>query len=170
MQSNTTSDNTISLQPNDVICGRGGRGSSRFEHSGTKTFRSLVASNKVCCSLILFENKLSFDFFSQRHYAQSNYKEKAKIAAGLVKTIAGLNPPGRFLEYDKISSQWKEIGEEKVIEKVKQALRENQCAYMKTIEAIPFSENKILEPFSDDETSFLVETFCGERKNRRSSI
>ena len=71
------------------------------------------------------------------------------------------------MEYHKISSQWKVISEEKAIEKTKQALRENQYAY---VEAIPFAENKILQPFSDDETKFLVDTFCGERKQRRSSI
>lgn len=50
--------------------------------------------------------------------------EKAHIAAQIVYMIRAMNPPGRFLKEDPDGSWW-DIGDQKAIKKVGQALRED---------------------------------------------
>ena len=38
---------TLSLMPNDVLCGRGGKGGVKYNSMGKTIFRSLVTMNKV---------------------------------------------------------------------------------------------------------------------------
>lgn len=91
-------------RPNDVLCGRGG---SINSHPGNERFRQLVEKRK-------------------RVYLTARFKrEKRLIASSIVSEIRGLDPPGRFLQMDKASGLWKDIGEEKARDKTSQALREN---------------------------------------------
>ena len=131
----------LSPRPDDVLCGRGGRGGIQFDHRGNKTFRSLVSIHK-------------------EHYALCDNQEKQEIAKDIINTIKGFNPPGRFLKYNKISFKWEEINEKKTMKKTTQALRENQRYYKKAIEVLPLKEDKALEPITDEEMDFIVETFC----------
>jgi len=91
------------LNPNDVLCGRGGAISN---YSGNTHLRTCVAEQKG-------------------EYLRCIKKiEKACICAELVAKIRSLNPPGRFLEKDETEKCWREIGDERARIKVGQALRE----------------------------------------------
>lgn len=89
---------------NDVLCGRGGRINA---HSGNVQFRHLVLSRK------------------QDYLAPETKKlAKAHIAASVVQDIRHMQPSGRFLKEDADGS-WFDIGDQKAIKKVGQALRED---------------------------------------------
>jgi hypothetical protein len=92
------------LNPNDVLCGRGGRINC---HPGNVQFRDLVHSSKK-------------DYISKA----TKKLEKAHIAADIVYEIRSRNPPGRFLKEDP-DGAWFDIGDHKAIKKVGQALRED---------------------------------------------
>ena len=88
---------------NDVLSGRGGRVNA---HSGNVQLRAMVAQHK------------------DGYLSRSTKKlEKAYIAADIVYHIRSLTPPGRFLVADPDGS-WYDIGDERAIRKVAQALRE----------------------------------------------
>uniref|UniRef100_A0A7S3KW51 DUF6824 domain-containing protein n=1 Tax=Amphora coffeiformis TaxID=265554 RepID=A0A7S3KW51_9STRA len=91
-------------RPHDVLCGRGG---SINSHPGNERFRQLVDKRK-------------------RVYLTARFKrEKRLIASSIVSEIRALDPPGRFLQMEKSSGLWKDIGDEKARDKTSQALREN---------------------------------------------
>jgi len=91
--------------PNDVLCGRGGRIHS---HAGNVQFRDTIHSRK------------------KEYLAPTTKKlEKAHIAAGIVNDIRTMNPPGRFLKEEKGARMWYDIGDAKAIMKTGQALRED---------------------------------------------
>lgn len=100
--------------PSDVLCGRGG---SINSHPGNERFRTLVEKRK-------------------RVYLTARFKrEKRLIASSIVSEIRALDPPGRFLQLDKQSGMWKDIGDEKARDKTSQALRENAPTIRSEIEA-----------------------------------
>ena len=89
---------------NDVLSGRGGRINA---HVGNVQFREIVAEQKKI------------------YLAKDTKKlEKAHIAADIVYYIRRMDPPGRFLKEDA-SGAWWDIGDQKAIKKVGQALRED---------------------------------------------
>jgi hypothetical protein len=87
---------------NDVLCGRGG-GSNNW--SGNESFRELV--NRVKCD-----------------YLGCPKREKPVLAMRIVQAVRAQSPPGRFLQHDKLTESWKDIGDNKAREKTSQALRE----------------------------------------------
>ena len=87
---------------NDVLCGRGG-GSNNW--SGNESFRELV--NRVKCD-----------------YLGCPKREKPVLAMRIVQAVRAQSPPGRFLQHDKLTESWKDIGDNKAREKSSQALRE----------------------------------------------
>jgi hypothetical protein len=91
---------------NDVLLGRGGRIN---KHQGNIQLRNIVASRQ------------------QEYLASTTQKlDKAYIAADIVSTIRlSNNPPGRFLEKNALDHSWYEVGDERAIRKVLQALREH---------------------------------------------
>lgn len=92
------------LNPNDVLCGRGGRINS---HPGNVQFREMVQLRK------------------KDYLAKTTKKlQKAHIADEVVKRIRGMTPSGRFLKEDS-DGAWYDIGDKKAIKKVGQALRED---------------------------------------------
>lgn len=89
---------------NDVLSGRGGRINA---HVGNVQFREIVAEQKKI------------------YLAKDTKKlEKAHIAADIVYFIRRMEPPGRFLKEDANGAWW-DIGDQKAIKKVGQALRED---------------------------------------------
>jgi hypothetical protein len=92
------------INENDVLAGRGGRINA---HIGNVQFRDMVAARK------------------KDYLAKSTKKlEKAHIAAEVVRIIRNMTPPGRFLKADP-DGLWYDIGDQKAIKKVGQALRED---------------------------------------------
>ena len=87
---------------NDVLCGRGG-GSNNWP--GNEAFRELV--NRVKCD-----------------YLGCPKREKPVLAMRIVQAVRAQSPPGRFLQHDKLTESWKDIGDNKAREKTSQALRE----------------------------------------------
>lgn len=101
-ESNDNSKNTIIPTCNDVLNGRG-----KFIHTwqGNIYYRDLIRYYKL-------------------EYIVATPEEQKNIAQRVMGTIRGLNPSGRFLEMDKGSGIWCDIGDEKAIFKIRQALRE----------------------------------------------
>lgn len=91
---------------NDVLMGRGGRIN---KHAGNVQLRNIVAARQ------------------QEYLSSSTGKlDKAYIAADIVAAIRlQYHPPGRFLEQNPVDHTWYEVGDERAIRKVLQALREH---------------------------------------------
>ncbi|GAX12019.1 hypothetical protein FisN_8Lh117 [Fistulifera solaris] len=113
------------LNKNDVISGRGGRINA---HVGNVQFREIVAKRR------------------DDYRAHSTKKlEKAHIAAEIVYFIRSMDPPGRFLKEDPDGS-WYDIGDEKAIKKVGQALREDAIlAKQKAVDDAKSKESSLKE-------------------------
>jgi len=90
------------VNPNDVLCGRGGATNS---HAGNRSYRELVKKYKD-------------------KYLQAKKKQKPNVAAEVVDIIRTLDPPGRFLKKDKDTGFYLDIGDPRAKEKTSQALRE----------------------------------------------
>lgn len=91
---------------NDVLMGRGGRIN---KHVGNVQLRNIVAARQ--------EEYLS---------SSTGKLDKAYIAADIVASIRlQYHPPGRFLEQNAADHTWYEVGDERAIRKVLQALREH---------------------------------------------
>mmetsp|Transcript_22069 Transcript_22069/g.54594 ORF Transcript_22069/g.54594 Transcript_22069/m.54594 type:complete len:635 (+) Transcript_22069:215-2119(+) len=98
-----TSDKEIIVQPNDVLCGRGGETN---HHPGNIRYRSLVKAY-------------------QKLYLLAKRRDKPKIAQCIVVSVRGVE--GRFLKRTKNAnkvSAWVDVGNVKAREKTSQALRE----------------------------------------------
>lgn len=96
-------DNIIAVQPNDVLCGRGGETN---HHPGNIRYRSLVKAY-------------------QKLYLLAKRRDKPKIAQCIVVSVRGVD--GRFLKRTKNAnngSAWVDVGNVKAREKTSQALRE----------------------------------------------
>ncbi|KAL7528280.1 hypothetical protein ACHAXR_002360 [Thalassiosira sp. AJA248-18] len=91
----------------DVLIGRG-QGAQR--HPGNAKYRTLVLSNKGL-------------------YAKCPRSDKSKISKGIVAAVRELG--GRFLELDKQSGIYRDIGDKKAYEKTSQALPEGQSKIRK---------------------------------------
>ena len=87
---------------NDVL---NGRGKSTNAWQGNVFYRDLIKYYKL-------------------EYIVASPEEQKLIARRVIDIIRGLTPSGRFLEVDKSSGTWCELGDDKVIFKVRQALRE----------------------------------------------
>lgn len=112
----------IVVQPNDVLCGRGGETN---HHPGNVRYRSLVKAY-------------------QKLYLLAKRRDKPKIAQCIVVSVRGVN--GRFLKRMKHSSKpgppgWVDVGNIKAREKTSQALREGAPDLRETVNfTIPTGE------------------------------
>lgn len=97
------------INPNDVLCGRGGLTNS---HIGNKRFRYIVAEY-------------------QQEYLHSRKNEKKTIARKIVARTK--ENGGRFLQRSANSSVWSEVTQKKALEKTSQALREGLDVRHKTV-------------------------------------
>ena len=95
--------NVDAVLENDVMCGRG---AGTNLHPGNKRFRQIVESRKV-------DYNVKFDKI-----------RKPLIAWEIVRDIRGQSPPGRFLQKDKKTGKWNDVGDDKAHIKTVQALRE----------------------------------------------
>ncbi len=98
--------NVNSLGKNDCLFGRGG---ATNHHPGNKKYRKLVDCKKAV-------------------YLASKRLDKPKVALNVVHIWRAMNPPGRFLEQDKRTGLWNDVGDDKAREKTSQALREKPVA------------------------------------------
>lgn len=90
---------------NDILLGRG---APRNRHCGNVQFRNVIARN-----LSLYQNA----------------KDKGLVADEIVKLLSTLNPPGRFLCFNKEKGCWEEVGNVKAIRnKIEQAFRDASYA------------------------------------------
>merc|ERR1711920_290077 len=73
---------------------------------GNVAFRHLVSLNK--------------EIYQSREKSQ-----KEEFAISLLNAIRSQDPPGRFLKQDPHTRLWRDVGDIKAVEKIRQALREN---------------------------------------------
>lgn len=104
VSSSSNPDIVITINENDVLCGRGGETN---HHPGNIQYRRLVKIH-------------------QRAYLEAKRRDKPRIAKIIVDQIRNQNPSGRFLKKincrDKL--MWQDVGNVKAREKTSQALRE----------------------------------------------
>lgn len=128
-----------SVQPDDVLCGRGGETN---HHPGNVQYRGLVKKY-------------------QRLYLKAKRRDKPKIARLIVDTVR--RRTGRFLKKDQSAGVWKDVGNNKAREKTSQALREgapeirDHDTKRKSIDGnliTPDSSTGSLAPIDDNMTMF----------------
>ncbi len=91
---------------NDCLYGRGGKTN---HHPGNQKYRKLVDSKKAV-------------------YLASTRLDKPEVSLSVVHFWRAMNPPGRFLEQDKTTRLWHDVGDDRAREKTSQALREKPTA------------------------------------------
>ena len=82
-------------------------------------------------------------------YVSSTKRQKMAISRSIVEAIRALEPPGRFLEKDRVTVMWTEIGYKKAIEKTSQALRDGAANLRKQLSA-DFGDPNFLNAVFDD--------------------
>ncbi|KAL3775672.1 hypothetical protein ACHAW5_009483 [Stephanodiscus triporus] len=100
--SSNTNEPITALARFDVV---NGRGQGTMQLSGNKIYRELVRMNKHV-------------------YAECHAYDKRKVSKGIVDAIREFG--GRFLEYNKQSRTYFDIGDKKALDKTSQALREKR--------------------------------------------
>lgn len=95
-------DPPIVPHQNDILMGRGGNTNM---HAGNQSLRGMALSLR-------------------EKYKASRKKEKSMISRELVRKVRDLAPPGRFLNLNKTTQAWEDVGDEKAREKVSQVLRD----------------------------------------------
>ena len=109
---------------NDVLMGRGGRVN---KHVGNVQLRNIVAARQ--------EEYLS---------SSTGKLDKAYIAADIVSSIRlRCHPPGRFLEQNPVDHTWYEIGDERAVRKVLQALREHAPEFRSNPDTVDARETDV---------------------------
>jgi len=121
------------IHDHDVLSGRGGASNN---HPGNEAFRQLV-------------NRVKVD------YLQCPKREKPLLAMRIVQAVRSQSPPGRFLQHDKLTDTWKDVGDAKAREKTSQALREGA----------PIIRDMVHKPSLPTLASVLKEVKKDERKN-----
>lgn len=112
-----------SPRANDVLCGRGKKVN---DYPGNLYFQSLVKSVKT-------------------RYVHSEKADKPKYANYIVNDIKNLDPPGSFLQLDKASGLWYDIGEKEALAKTRQALREGAAKIEEQLQAKESREPPVIE-------------------------
>ncbi|CAB9523570.1 Nitrilase family, member 2 [Seminavis robusta] len=87
---------------NDILMGRGGKNN---QHVGNEKLRKLARKDA-------------------KEYCTSSKKGKSNIARGLVMKVRQMQPSGRFLKRNPITSEWEDVGNEYAREKASQVLRD----------------------------------------------
>jgi len=125
----------ITPHENDVLSGRG---KSVNAHLGNKQFRDIVRKQR------------------DNYYATPK-SERALFAKMLVNDIRHLQPSGRFLKQDSVTKLWSDIGNNRALEKTRQAFREgggsrivekpkNELLHSSMISSIGSASSKLLLP------------------------
>jgi hypothetical protein len=79
----------------------------------------------------------------------SSKRQKMAISRSIVEAVRALDPPGRFLEKDRVTGLWAEIGHKKAIEKTSQALRDGAASLRKQLSA-DFGDPNFLNAVFDE--------------------
>merc|ERR1719469_91134 len=95
--------NVIVPNCNDVL---NGRGKSTHIWQGNVFYRDLI------------------QYYKLEYIVAKQGEEQKHIGMRIVSIIRGLNPSGRFLTMDQGSGTWCDVGDEKAVRKIRQALRE----------------------------------------------
>ena len=72
------------------------------------------------------------------------------ISRSIVQAVRSLDPPGRFLDKDKVTNLWHDIGHKKAVEKTSQALRDGAAMLRKQLSADLGDPNFLHAVFNDD--------------------
>ena len=102
----SSSSSAVSPNENDVVSGKG---SGANKHKGNLNFRQLIKDNKS-------------------YYLSLSKNLKMGVAKRIFEQIAGLDPPGRFLQKNPETDAWFAIKDHRAHEKISQALREKPHA------------------------------------------
>jgi len=86
----------------DVLMGRGGKNN---QHAGNENLRDMARAMRD-------------------RYKASAKKGKSNMSRELVQNVRDLDPPGRFLKRNPVTSDWEDVGDEIAREKVSQVLRD----------------------------------------------
>ena len=105
MKINNFVQTKIKPDENDVLCGLR---KEVYNHPGNQYYRDLIRNDK------------------EKYAAASCVHFKKEIAKLIINKVHTLNPPGRFLKYNKNDNMWYDIGAYNTLKKVQQALREGQ--------------------------------------------
>ena len=100
---------------NNVLCGRDHYASN---NEGNLYFRKLVQTFKL-------------------DYVLGTKLQKSDYAQIILNEIRQLSPQGRFLKYDPNFLVWRDIGEKKSLDKIKQALREGAPSLRHSLKTQP---------------------------------
>ncbi len=92
----------------------------------------------------------------------STKRQKMAISRSIVEAVRALDPPGRFLEKDRATGLWTEIGHKKAIEKTSQALRDGAASLRKQLSADFGDPNFLNAVFDDNGDQSESVTSCGD--------
>ena len=133
--SEKTKKKIISPNINDIVSGRGS-GSNR--HEGNLQFRKLIRDNKQL-------------------YLSRTKNEKMLVARDIYYTIESMDPPGRFLQKNPETNAWFEIGKDRALEKISQALREKNSRqrqqHQVTLSTVPVEQAQF-HGYGDNRVSY----------------
>ena len=96
-------ENITEPHKNDVLCGRGGRDRGSNKWRGNEAFCELVNRNEC-------------------DYLGCSKHERSVLAMRIVQAVRAQSPPGRFLEHDKLTETWTDIGDDMARKKTAMAL------------------------------------------------
>merc|ERR1712157_497534 len=88
-------------------------------------------------------------------YVVATPEEQKQIAMRIISIIRGLNPAGRFLEINQTSGTWFDIGDDKALRKIRQALREGAPEIRKSITPREIGKPMQEEMSEDEYNQFL---------------
>ena len=132
------------INDNDVLCGKG-KGVQSYP--GNVQFRCMVDRKK------------------KDYRTLKRNKDKNTVAMEIMREVQGLNPPGRFLMEDSSGRLFRELSSERVLSKVKQALREKKED--KNVTAIRESAESLND---GDNESGSTQAGKGKRKASHSRV
>lgn len=146
-ESKMKKDETIIINRNDVLCGRGGETN---HHPGNVQYRRLVKTH-------------------QRAYLEAKRRDKPRIAKIIVDQIRNQNPSGRFLKKIGSGDQlvWQDVGNVKAREKTSQALREGAPEIRDKFETKSVTNNSTYVAYKElinlcPNGTKMVETKCSQ--------
>lgn len=87
------------------------------------------------------------------------------ISRSIVEAVRALEPPGKFLEKDRGTGTWFEIGHRKAIEKTSQALRDGAASLRKQLSADFGDPNFLSDVFDESGECHRFDVSKSERKN-----
>lgn len=113
---------------NDILMGRGGKNN---QHTGNEKFRKLAR-------------------LDAKAYSTSSKKIKSNIARGLVMKVRNMQPAGRFLKRNPVTTAWEDVGNEYAREKASQVLRDAVALLPEASDDASESKKREAEPEAEE--------------------